>query len=46
MFDDLDLEAPARAHAAELNKSIDSISKNILIGLGLIAVAIYAKRGK
>lgn len=44
MFDDLDLEAPAKAHANELNKSIDKISQNVLIGLSLIAVAIYVKR--
>ncbi|WP_165772850.1 hypothetical protein [Malaciobacter marinus] len=44
MFDNLDLEAPAKAHAQELNKSIDKISTNILIGLGLIALAVAFKK--
>lgn len=44
MFDDIELEEVSRAHANELNKSIDKISQNVLIGLALIAVAIYVKR--
>lgn len=44
MLDDLDLEGTARAHANELNKSIDKIAQNVLIGLGIIALAIAFKK--
>ncbi|WP_298750786.1 hypothetical protein [uncultured Arcobacter sp.] len=39
MFDKLELENVATAHALELNKSIDKIAQNVLIGLALIALA-------
>lgn len=44
----MDLEAVAKAHAEELNKSIiiasADISLKLLIGLTLIALAVYKKR--
>lgn len=44
MFDKINLEKPAEAHAKELNKSIDKISQNILYGLLAIAAAVLIKK--
>lgn len=38
------LDDVAEAHARELNKSIEKIALNILIGLSIIAVAVYTKK--
>jgi len=44
----MDIEAAAKAHAEELNKSIsqgiEKISTNVLIGLTIIALAITFKK--
>lgn len=44
----MDLEKVAQAHAEELNKSIIIASKDLgiklLIGLSLIAIAVYKKK--
>ena len=44
MLDNLDLEAPATAHARELNKSIEKIALNLLLGLVFIGSVIFLKR--
>lgn len=44
----MDMEAVAKAHAEELNKSILEASKDIgsklLLGFAIIAIAIYKKK--
>lgn len=44
MLDNLDLDKTARAHADELNKSIDKIAQNVLLGLCAIGLAILIKK--
>ena len=44
MLDSLELEKVATAGATELNKSIDKIATNVLIGLALIALATAFKK--